>query len=76
MRDLDFAQNRASEKIPWKALSERIEALGGLWILSGKDVAKYNHFYQALTKSCNPTLNTILEVLSVTGMTFEEAFAS
>lgn len=63
-------------KIPWPNLAHRIEELGGLWSACGSNKDRYIRWYQALTKSYNPTLKTITEVLNMTGMTFEEAFAS
>lgn len=66
---------KATSHIPWPRIAEEIERLGGLWKLTGGDRKRYARLYYALTINCNPTLETVKEILQMTGLTFEEAFS-
>lgn len=75
MRDREFVRERATKKMPWPRLAKRIEELGGLWNLCDGSETLYHRYYQALALNKNPCLNIVLEVLKMTGLTFEEAFS-
>lgn len=61
--------------IPWPNLARRINELGGLRMVCGRDDTLYVRMFHALNYHRNPTKQTIDYLLEKTGLTYEEAFA-